>query len=374
MAVEIREISGKKGIRTFVTFPFKLYEGNPYWVPPLIFDEVSSLDPKKNPAFEFCEAKLWMAFKNGEPVGRIAGIINHKANEVWNTKSARFGWLDFTDDEEVSGALLNTVENWARSKGMHSVHGPLGFTDMDKEGMLIEGFNELGTIATYYNHPYYPVHMERAGYRKDADWVEYELRNSGDIPEKFRRIGQLALERYQLRIPRFKSKKELLKYAPQIFEVLNEAYKNLYGFVPLTPKQIDYYVKMYFSFVKVDFISVILDKDDRVAAFGITMPSMSKAVQKARGKLFPLGFLYMLRAMYVNDTVDFYLTAVRPDLQGKGVNALLFLDLIPKYKAFGIQKAESNVELENNQMVQRQWELFEKRQHKRRRAFVKHLS
>ncbi len=373
MPVEIKEISGKKGIRKFVTFPFKLYKNNPYWVPPLIFDEVSSLDPSQNPAYEFCEAKLWMAYKNGEPVGRVAGIINHKANEVWNNKNARFGWLDFTDDEEVSAALLNTVEEWARSKGMHSIHGPLGFTDMDKEGMLIEGFDELGTIATYYNHPYYPIHMAKAGYIKDADWVEYEFKNTGYIPEKFQRIGQLALERYQLKIAKFKKKKELLKYAPQIFEVLNEAYKNLYGFVPLTPKQIDYYIKMYFSFVKVDFISLILDKHDKVAAFGITMPSMSKALQKAKGKLFPWGFLHLLKAMFVNDTVDFYLTAVRPDLQGKGVNALLFLDLIPKYSAFGIVKAESNVELENNQMIQRQWELFEKRQHKRRRAFVKSL-
>ena len=191
MPVEIKEVNGKKGIRKFVTFPFRLYEGNPFWVPPLIFDEVSTLDPSKNPAFEFCEAKLWMAYKDGKPVGRIAGIINHKANEVWNNKNARFGWLDFTDDEEVSAALFHTVEDWARSKGMHSIHGPLGFTDMDKEGMLVEGFNELGTIATYYNHPYYPVHTEKAGYVKDADWVEYEFKNTGYIPDKFKRIGQL---------------------------------------------------------------------------------------------------------------------------------------------------------------------------------------
>ncbi|MGB4283939.1 MAG: hypothetical protein WBJ48_04410 [Bacteroidales bacterium] len=373
MAIEIKEISGRKEIKKFVCFPFPLYKGNPFWVPPLIFDEVNALDPRKNPSFEFCEAKLWMAYKDGRAVGRIAGIINHRANQIWNERNARFGWLDFIDDFEVSSALFAQVENWAKSMGMKAVQGPLGFSDMDKEGMLIEGFEELGTIATYYNHPYYPIHTEKAGYQKDVDWLEYELNAEVTVPEKFIRVGQIAQERYKLSIVQFKKKKDLLKYAHQIFEVLNESFRPLYGFAPLTDAQIDYYIKMYFSFIVLDFISVVVDEHDNVAAFGITMPSLSKAVQKSGGKILPFGFIHILRAMKKNDTVDFYLTAVRPELQGKGVNALLFIDLIPKYRKFGIKKAESNVELENNQMVRRQWDMFPKRQHKRRRAYIKHI-
>ncbi len=373
MKIEIREITGTGGIRKFVTFPFSLYQGNPYWVPPLIFDEVSSLNPKKNPAFEFCDAKLWMAYQDGKPVGRIAGIINHRANDIWKEKKARFGWFDFTDDPEVAAALLKTVEDWALANGMTAVHGPLGFSDMDKEGMLIEGFQELGTIATYYNHPYYPLHTEKAGYVKDVDWLEYEVQNSGEIPEKFQKVARIATERLKLKTVKFKSKKELLAIAPEIFEVLNQSFTPLYGFTPLTEKQIKYYIKMYFSFVILDFISVIVDSNNRVAAFGITLPSLSRAMQKAKGRILPFGFLHLLKAMRKNDTVDFYLTGVRPDLQGKGVNALLFTDLIPKYVAFGIRKTETNVELEGNELVRRQWDLYEHRQHKRRRAFIKHL-
>ncbi len=373
MDIEIKEVTGRKNIKKFVCFPFTLYNGNRYWVPPLIFDEVNALDPKKNPAFDFCEAKLWMAYKDGKSVGRVAGIINHKANEIWNEQNARFGWLDFIDDSEVSGALFAQVENWAKSKGMKAIQGPLGFSDMDKEGMLIEGFEELGTIATYYNHPYYPLHTEKAGYHKDTDWLEYELDARVSVPEKFQRIGQIAQERYKLKILKFNKKKELLKYAHEIFEVLNDAFRPLYGFAPLSEAQIDYYIKMYFSFIVLDFVSVIVDENDKVAAFGITMPSLSKAVQKAKGKLFPFGFVHILQAMRKNDTVDFYLTAVRPNLQGKGVNALLFIDLIPKYRKYGIIKAETNVELENNLLVRRQWDMFPKRQHKRRRAYIKHF-
>lgn len=373
MAIEIKEVCGRKNIKKFVVFPFSLYKGNRYWVPPLIFDEVNALDPKKNPAYEFCEAKLWMAYKDGKAVGRVAGIINHKANQIWNEQNARFGWLDFIDDYEVSSALFAQVENWAKSKGMRAVQGPLGFSDMDKEGMLIEGFEELGTIATYYNHPYYPLHTENAGYQKDADWLEYQLDAQVSIPEKFIKVAQIVQERYKLRILQFKKKKELLNYAHQIFEVLNDAFRPLYGFVPLTDAQIEYYTKMYFSFIVLDFVSVVVDENDKVVAFGITMPSLSKSVQKAKGKLFPIGFIHILQAMKKNDTVDFYLTAVRPNLQGKGVNSLLFIDLIPKYQKFGIKKAESNVELENNVMVRRQWDMFPKRQHKRRRAYIKHI-
>jgi GNAT superfamily N-acetyltransferase len=375
MPIEIRELKTKSERKKFITFPFELYKNNQYWVPPLIMEEMNTLNPKQNPAFDFCEMKLWMAFRDGKAVGRIAGFINHRANETWKQKQARFGWIDFIDDQEVADSLYKTVEDWAKSMGMHAVHGPLGFTDMDKEGMLIEGFNELGTIATIYNHPYYQKLTENAGYVKDTDWVEYEIKpDEVRIPEKHLRIAEIVRQKFGLRVLQFKKTKDVVKYGKQIFNLLNEAFAPLYGFMPLTEKQVNYYIKMYFSFVVPEFIAVIVDKDDNVIAFGITLPSLSLAMQKAKGRLFPFGFIYLLRALKRSTTIDLYLIAVKPEYQNKGVNAMLFTDLIPKYIKRGFKTAETNVELEDNEMVKRQWEYFSPRQHKRRRAFIKHLS
>lgn len=374
MQITIKEVRNRRELKKFVLFPYKLYKNNKYWVPPLRFDEMNTLDWNKNPAFDFCEAKYWLAYQNGKIVGRIAGIINHRYIEKWGQKNARFGWIDFIDDIEVLKALINKVENWAKEKGMDAVEGPLGFTDLDYEGMLIQGFEELGTMAGIYNFPYYPKLIEQLGYRKEVDWVEFEIKTPDHVPEKIQRIAQISLKRNKLRILDVRKKKDLLKYAKDMFYVLNASYDNIFGFVPLTDKQIDMYIKQYFGFIKTDYISIIIDENDKVAAFGITMPSFSRALQKCRGKLFPFGFLHLLKAMYKNDTIDLYIIGVRPDLQAKGVNAIMFNELIKIISGHNFVKAETNYELEHNTKVQAQWKFFEKRLHKKRRCYKKELS
>ena len=373
MDVTVHEVLTKRELKNFIKFPFKIYGGNEFWVPPLLFDEMNNMRKDKNPAFEFCDASYWIAYKDGKPAGRIAGIINKRYNEKVGKNIARFGYCDFIDDNEVSAEMFNTVENWARGKGASAIHGPLGFTDMDPEGMLIEGFEELGTIATIYNNPYYQMHVEKSGFQKEVDWIEFEIMPTQEIPEKIERIAKTVLERYHLKVLKVKKAKELLPYAHQIFEVLNQAYENIHGFVSLTEKQIDLYVKQYFGFIKPDFVPVIVNDNNEVVAFGISMPSLSKAFQKIKGKLFPFGFIQILRAMKKNPRADLYLTGVRPDYQDKGVNAILISEMNKTYKKHNIQYVESNPELETNSKVQAQWRLYDKRQHKRRRCYIKNL-
>lgn len=374
MVIEVREVRGKRGLHRFIAFPFRLYKGNPYWVPALRSDEMFTLRPDKNPAFEHCEARYFMAYKDGRPAGRVAGIINHKYAEIWGKKYARFGWLDFEDDPEVSAALLRAVEDWARSKGMEGIHGPMGFCDLDREGLLVEGFNELGTLATIYNHPYYPEHLEKLGYVKDADYVEFELTVPDEIPERIERITAEIMRRGQYRLVEAKKAKDLLPYAPGIFALINEAYEHLYGVVPLNEGQIAAFTKQYFPFVNPDLTKIILDKDGRIAAFGITMPSLSKALQKARGRLFPLGFVHILRALKHNDRLDLYLVAVRPELRNKAVNSILMTEINKAAIRHGLVKSESNPEWEENEQVQAQWKNYQARQHKRRRIYLKKLA
>jgi hypothetical protein len=373
MTVSIQEVSDNFSLKKFVDFPYSLYAGNKYGVPPLRLDELKTLREDKNPAFEFCEAKYWLARKEKRIVGRIAGIINHRFNQKVGRNYLRFGWIDFIDDEEVTRALFTVLESWGKSKNMHYLHGPLGFTDMDREGMLIEGFEELGTLATIYNYPYYPLHLEKLGFRKDTDWLEYELIPPQQVPEKISRIAQGIAERYHLHLLKAKKAKDILPYAHQIFDVLNSAYDQLYGFVPLTANQIDYYVKQYFSFIIPEYVPVVLNRDDRVVAFGITMPSMSRALQKSNGRLFPFGLLHLLKAMKNNPDIDLYLTAVRPDMQNKGVNAMLINEMNMIYVRNKIRRVESNPELEQNQKIQSQWRFFTYRQHKRRRCYIKEI-
>jgi len=373
METIIKEVKDISDLKEFISFPYKLYAGNKYWVPPLRFDEINTLRKDKNPAFDFCEAKYWLAYKGGKIVGRIAGIINNRYIAKWKNKYARFGWIDFIDDEEVAKALLDTVENWAKEKGMEAIEGPLGFTDLDYEGMLVDGFDELGTMASIYNHPYYPEYMEKHGYQKEIDWVEFEIKIPKKVPEKIERIANISLQRNKLKVLKTRKRKDLLLYAKDMFNVLNMSYENIFGFVPLTEKQIDVYVKQYFGFIRPEYISMILDKDDRVAAFGITMPSFSKALQKAKGRLFPFGFIHMLRAMKNNDVIDLYIIGVRPDMQGKGVNAIMFNEIMKIIINKKFVKAETNFELENNYKVHALWKYFEKRQHKRRRCYIKHI-
>ncbi|MFH1715154.1 MAG: GNAT family N-acetyltransferase [Elusimicrobiota bacterium] len=373
MSVTIKEVKSKKDMNKFIEFSYKLYKGNQYWVPPPKFDERNTLLKEKNPAFDFCIAKYWLAYKHGRVAGRIAGIINNAYVEKWGQKHARFGWIDFINDDEVVSVLMSAVEVWAKDNGMTSVHGPLGFTDMDREGMLVEGFNELGTLATIYNYEYYPMLIENLGYKKDADWIEMEINVPNIINERVERIAKIAEKKSKLNIVRLNKSKDVLPYAKDIFELLNTAYGKLYGFVPLTEKQIKMYTKQYFGFVRPDFITLVKDSENKLAAFGITMPSLSKALQKANGKLLPFGFLHLLKAMKKNDRADLYLVAVRPDLQGKGVNAVLINEMNKIYVSQGIRLVETNPELELNHDVQGQWKYFDYRQHKRRRCYIKNI-
>lgn len=373
MTVQIKEVTTLKGLRKFVLFPFQLYKNNPYWVPLLSLDELNTLRKDKNPAFEHCEARYWLAYKDGKMVGRIAGILNRKHIEKWNEPRLRFGWIDFVDDPDVSAALMGVVEAWARENGLSAVHGPLGFTDMDREGMLIEGFSELSTLATNYNHAYYPVHMERMGYCKDIDWMEYEMVVPAEPNETIARIADIALRRNKLKLLDIPNKKELLPLARELFELLNDEYKHLYGTVPLTEKQIETYVKQYFGFISPEFVPIVVDQNNRMVAFGIVMPSLSKALQKAHGELLPLGFYHILRALKKNDRADLYLVAVRSEYQGKGVNAILMNQMQQVFNRLKITKVETNPELETNTNVQGQWKYYERRQHKRRRIYIKSL-
>ena len=374
METQIKEITSLRDLRKFVAFQYSLYRDNKFWVPPPRGDELASLRKDKNPAFDFCEARYWLAYQDGKIVGRIAGIINKRYNEKWNAKAARFGWFDFIDDPNVSSGLFAIVETWARAQGMESIHGPLGFTDMDGEGTLIEGFEEVSTLGAIYNYPYYPGHIERAGYSKDSDWVEYEVTMHPEIPEKVQRIAEIALERNKLKVLNVKKAKEKLPYAKEIFHVLNAAYKDLYGFVELSEKQIDMYVKQYFGFILPEYVPIVLDAQNKVVGFGIAMPSLSRAFQRCKGRLYPFGFIHVLRALKNNKRVDLYLTAVRPDMQNKGVNAIIIHEINKVFIKNKIEKVETNRELEVNAKVQAQWRFYQHRQHKRRRCYKKKLS
>lgn len=365
----------KKELEKFVKFGINLYSGNDCYVPPLIMDEVNTLFPGKNPAFEFCDAQCFMAYNGSEPVGRIAAIINHEANRRTGVKTLRFGFVDFIDDDKVVDALFKAATDWGRGRGMTRVVGPLGFTDMDNEGMLIDGFDEMGTMATIYNYPYYPRQMKRLGFEKETDWVEYRIEIPRQIPEKHARISEIVKRKYNLRVVDITSRKWLKeKYGRAIFDLINEAYDGLYGYTPLTPRQIDYYIDMYLGVIRLDCVALIVDGDDRLVGVGISLPSLSRALRRSGGKLFPTGWFHLYRALTLkNDVVDLMLVAVKPEYQSKGVNALLFSYLVPAYVKHGFKWAESNPELDDNANVQLQWQYFERRQHRRRRAFGKDL-
>lgn len=376
MSVTVKAIEPvKKALREYVNFGIDLYDGNDCFVPSLIFDEINTLIPSKNPAFDYCRAQSFMAYRDGKPAGRITAIINDRLNSTTGRKEARFGFVDFVDDCEVTDALFSAAEQWARDNGMTEMIGPMGFTDMDREGMLVEGFDEMGTMATIYNYPYYPAHVERLGYRKDTDWVEYRITIPDKVPEKMTRISEIVMKKYDLRILKYTSGKKIKRdYGQELFRLINETYANLYGYCSLTERQIDYYVDMYLSILRLDYVSVVVDSKGKFVGVGITLPSLSAALRKSRGRLFPLGWLRLLRAIRGhNDVIDLLLIAVAPEYQSKGVNALFFYDLLNLYIKNGVKYAETNLELESNSQVQSQWEYFERRQHRRRRAFRKQL-
>lgn len=375
MAVEIREIQPtRRNLLKFVHFPIDtLYRDSKYFVPPLVTDELNTLRPDKNPAFDFCEAVYYLAYRDGKIVGRVAGIINHVVNERSNKKEARFSYIDFIDDAEVVDALIDAVTRWGKSKGMEHLTGPLSFTDMDPEGMLIEGYDRVGTSGGIYNYPYYPKHMERLGFVKDADWIEMLITIPKDIPEKMVRISNLVAQRYNLTTIKYTNRKQLVAdYGDAIFKLINVAYDDIFGYSPLSDKQIKHYIKMYLPFLPLKDLALAVDKDTReLIAVGISIPSMAKALIQNRGRLLPMGWKPLLHAFKHNDVVDLMLIAVKPEFQNKGVNSLLFTDLIPCFNEYGYKYAESNRELELNTKVLKQWEYFERDQHKRRRAFTK---
>lgn len=376
MSVIVKPITPKKSeLKKYVQFGIDLYKGNDCYVPPLVFDEIDTLRPDKNPAFDFCCAQSFMAYRDNKPVGRITAIINDVVNQRTGEKTMRFGWVDFIDDKEVADAIFKAAEDWGRNQGMTSIVGPMGFSDMDHEGMLIDGFNELGTMATIYNHAYYPTHMERMGYVKDADWVEFRITIPDAVPDKYQRIAEIVRKKFNLRTVKFTSRKKLKDaYGQALFELINDAYDKLYGYSPLTQRQIDYYIGMYLGVLRLEDVSVIVDENDKLVGVGISMPSFSRALQKSGGKLFPFGWRHILKAMKgKSEGVDLMLIAIAKEYLGKGVNALLFTDLLPGYIRNGYKWAESNIELEDNQNVQKQWEYFDYRQHRRRRAFKKSL-
>ncbi|MCM1108451.1 MAG: GNAT family N-acetyltransferase [Clostridium sp.] len=381
-AITIKRASGKGELKKFIRFNYELYKDCPNAVPDFLEDTLDTFNPKKNPAFEFCEAECFLAFRDGKVVGRIAAIINHKANETWGTKNARFGWIDFVDDAEVSRALLETAEEWARARGMEALEGPLGFTDMDPEGMLIGGFDQLSTMATIYNYPYYARHMEQLGYGKEVDWVERKI----TVPtpgheaqmDKYFRVAKMSAERYGLRVRKFKHVSEIRKggYGRRIFHVVNEAYAPLFGYTKMNERQIDLYVNQYLPLVDLRMVTVVETSDGEPVAMGVGMPSLSRAIQKAKARMFPFGWYHMLKAIFFShsDIADMLLVAVLPEYQNKGVNAMLFADLIPVYQQMGFKFAETHPQLETNEKSQGQWAYLEAEVHKRRRCFIKRLA
>jgi GNAT superfamily N-acetyltransferase len=373
MSIVVKEVTSKKELKAFINLPYRLYKDHPYYVPPLSFDEAGTLRKDKNPAFDYCEAKYFLAYKEGKVVGRVAAILNHAFIEKWKNKYMRFGWIDFEEDIEIPRALLAEVEKWAKEKQMDAIHGPMGFTDLDHEGMLVEGFDQLGTLAAIYNYAYYPKFMEELGFIKDADWVEYKIKIPQQMPADFEKMASIVKRRLNLSVVQAKKPKEILPYTKEIFELINSCYSHLYGVVPLTDKQIAYYTKQYFSFIKTEFVPLIVDKNGKLIAFGVTMPSLSVALQKAKGSLLPFGLFHLLNALKKgkNKFADLYLVAVDKAYQGKGVNALLMYECNKTYIDYGMEYAESNPELELNEKVQSFWERFDAVQHKRRRCFIK---
>jgi len=372
--IQIKEVTSKKMLREFVKYPNRLYKDNKYFVPDLLSDDLKTLSKDSNPAFEFCEASYFLAYKENEIVGRIGALINHKSNEKWNEKNVRFTHFDFIDDLEVSKALLDTVEKWASDRKYESVMGPLGLTDMDHQGLLVEGFDELDMFITLYNYPYYKDHLISNGYEKEVDWVEYQIKMPTEPNKLIERIAERAAKRQNVRLLNFRNKKHILPWAKQIFTLYNEAFAPLFGTTELTQAQIDYYINAFFGFVNPDFIKVVVNEHDEVVAFAITMPSLSKAMQKAKGKLFPFGFIPLLKAIKGNEILDLYLIAVRPDLQGKGINTIMMDSLLKTALKYKIKYAETGPELETNSDIQNLWKHFDTRQHRRRRIFKKELN
>ena len=370
--IELKKVSSKKELKEFIKFPFELFKGCEYWVPPLNDAEMSILDKDQNPAFEHCDAEYWLAYKDGKLAGRIAGIINHTANKRWG-KKVRFGWIDFIEDIEVAKALLKAVEDWGKEKGMEGITGPMGFNDMDNEGMLVEGFDKLPTIANIYNYAYYPKFLEELGYVRQEDWLQYRFNASQPVPEKMERVNKMIAEKYKLKVLTFKKSKDILPYARSLFHTLNESFAGLYGYSELTENEITKLIKDYFSFINPEFVCIVADENNEVVGFGISMPTLSKAFQKANGSLWPFGWFHLLRALHNTDDIDLYLNGVRPDWQKRGVHSLYYCELNKAYIRNGVKHAISNQQLESNTEAVGVWKHYDKEPYIRRRCYSKDI-
>ena len=374
MSILIKEVAGTADLKKFVQFYTKLYIDNKQVAFPMHMDELSTLSKDKNPAHRFCRCQYWLAYCNTRIVGRIAAIINTKEQEKEKMRIGRFGWFDFVDDHEVSRALMNTAITWLKENGVVKVQGPKGFTDMDRQGLLIEGHEEQSTMATLYNFPYYEAHFAELKMEKAVDWIEFELNTEENATKKINLLAQRVRQQCNLESVNISSSKQLKKLAPEIFQLINESYRDLYGYIPLTKEQITYYTKNYLSFVNLNIISVIADTSGRIAGVGVAMPSFTRALQKAKGKLFPFGALHMYKAFKKNDTLDLYLIAVDAKYRKRGATALIMSDIINGAVKIGIHRAETNIELEDNLHIQEMWRFFPHRQHKRRRCYIKTIS
>lgn len=376
MAIEIKTVTTRKELKTFVRFANRMYKGNKYYVPCMPMDDMKTLDKNYNAAFEFCEAEYYLAYKDGQLVGRVAAILNHKANKAWNVNQVRFGWFDFIDDIEVSKALLDAVIAFGKARGVNQIVGPLGFTDFDPEGMLVEGFDRISTMALIYNHPYYPEHMKQLGYVKETGWVEYRLTLPDEVPERHLKVAEYVTAKYGLKIvKKTKSQVNKEKYGQKIFRLINETYCHLYGFSLLSEKQIDQFVDTYLGVIDMDMLAFVEDRDGNLIAAGLTMPSIAETLQKCNGEMFPFGWYQLLRTMYWKkpETLELLLIGVKPEWQSKGVNSLVFVDLLKRVKRMGFKYAETNANLESNTKVQAMWSVFEKEQHKKRWVFGKEI-
>lgn len=376
-SIEIREVATKADAHRFADYPNLLYKGVANYIPGFYSDSLEDWDPKKNPAFSYCEAKRFLALRDGKVIGRIGAILSHRANETWNTKRMRFSNVDFIDDKDVSAALFGAVENWARSKGCTQVHGPLGFCDLDREGMLVEGFDQRSMFITYYNHAYYNDHLAALGYGKDTDWVENLITlpaADSETAQKLSRLSDWVLKRKKLHKVDIRSPKDITpKQINQVFGLLNAAYAPLYGVVELAQNQIDKYAAQFVPMINPNLFCMVMDEQDELVAFGMCLPSLAEAMKKCRGRLFPFGWFHLLRALRRNDTLDMMLIAVKPELQGSGINAIVMNHIVQGAIRMGIRYAESGPTLETNDKVQSQWKFFEHVQHKRRRCYIKTL-
>lgn len=372
MSIKIKEVISKKDLKKWIEFPNSLYKDNDYYVPFLASDEMETFSPDKNPAYAFCETKLFLAYKDKKTVGRIAGLINHAYNKKWGKNAIRFTRFDFIDDYEVSEALFQMVVDWGKENGLTEIMGPIGFTDMDHEGMLIEGFEEFNLSITFYNHPYYIDHMERLGLQKDIDWFEYRINVPESLDPRFARISNRICEKNNYSVVTYNNRKVLYNDALEAFKIIDIAFSKLYGTVPLTPEVIKHAIDGYVPVVNLDYVCSIKDKDGNIIGFGVLVPSIAKALKKSNGKMLPFGVFRLLRALGgKNDTLEMFFVAVKPEYQSLGLPAILINTLAPKIIKNGVKYCETGPMLETNTAIHSMWRHFEKRQHRRRRCYIK---